>query len=115
AQQYPDTNKGFGLRLSPLHQELVGSLESPLFILMGAVGLLLLLACANVANLVLARGTAIKRELATRIALGAGHGRLIRLLMSETAIVALGGGALGVVLALLVIPLLAALPVDLIP
>jgi predicted permease len=115
AQQYPDTNKGFSLRLAPLQRKLVDPLKSPLFILMGAVGLLLLLACANVANLILARGTARRRELATRIALGAGHARLIRLLMSETCIVALGGGALGVVLALLVIPLLAALPVDLFP
>jgi putative ABC transport system permease protein len=114
-QQYPDTNKGFTLRLSPLHQELVAPLKSPLFILVCAVGLLLLLACANVANLILARGTTRRRELATRIALGAGHGRLIRLLMSETLIIVFGGGALGVVLTLLVIPLLAALPVELTP
>src|SRR5262245_38166026 len=112
---YPDTNKGFGIRISPLQQELVGFLENPLMILLAAVGLLLLLACANVANLLLARGMARARELATRIALGAGRARLVRLLMCEAAMLAFAGGLLGTFLASWAISLIAGLPVDLIP
>ena len=93
--------------MGALQQELVGSLENPLLILMAAVGLLLLLGCANVANLILARGATRKRELATRVALGAGRARLVRLLLSEAMILAFAGGTAGALLASWVIPMLA--------
>jgi putative ABC transport system permease protein len=112
---YPDTNKGFGVRIVPLQQELVGFLESPLMIVMAAVGLLLLLACANVANLILARGTTRKRELATRMALGAGRARVIRLLLSEALILAFAGGTFGTLIALWIVPLFAPLSAELLP
>jgi predicted permease len=115
AKAYPDTDKGFGLRVVSMQQELMGFLKDPLLILFAAVGLLLLLACANAANLILSRGSARRRELATRAALGAGRARLMRLLMMETTILALAGGVFGVLSAIWVVPLLAALPVDLIP
>ncbi|MGH9159837.1 MAG: ADOP family duplicated permease [Vicinamibacteraceae bacterium] len=99
AQQYPDTNKGWQLRLEPLHEALLGRARRPLIALTIAVVMLLLIACANVANLVMARGAGRQRELATRAALGAGRARLVRLLMSESCVVALAGGALGTLLA----------------
>ncbi len=109
-QVYPDTNAGFGLRLVPLGRQFDTFLQEPLIALSAAVALLLLIACSNVANLVLARGAARQRELATRVALGAGRSRLIRLLMSEAAILALAGGAIGVMMAFWVTNLVRSLP-----
>jgi putative ABC transport system permease protein len=100
AQQYPDTNEGWRLRLEPLHDALLGRTRRPLITLMIAVVMLLLIACANVANLVMARGAGRQRELATRAALGAGRARLLRLLMSESCVLALAGGVAGTLLAL---------------
>ena len=92
-RDYPDANAGMGVRLVPLRQWITGELTRPLLILFGGVAFVLLIACANVANLALVRGVARQGELAVRAALGAGRGRLVRQLATESAVLA-GLGAL---------------------
>ncbi len=112
-QQYPDTNDGWRVTLQPLRDELVGNGTSALMLLAAAVGLLLLTACANVASLLLARATTRQPEIAMRHALGASRSRLVRLGLAEAVVLAVTSGALGLILARLMLPaLLRLLPSD---
>jgi len=98
-KQYPAEDKGWGAVVTPLHESLVGNVRPTLLVLLGAVAFVLLIACANVANLVLSRTLGRRKEIAIRTALGASRVRVLRQMLTETVILSLAGGAIGLFLA----------------
>lgn len=116
ATEHPNTNRGWSLALQPLLEMRVGGLRSSLLLLVGAVGLVLLIACVNLANLMLARGVSRLQELAVRLALGATPQTLARAVIFESLVLAFIGGVAGIVLATVGLPALASqLPPGLVP
>src|SRR5262245_1697378 len=115
AQQFPNSNQGWRIAIQPLREEIAGRARTTLLALFGAVFFVLLIACVNVANLLLARATAREREIAVRAAVGAGRGRIVRQLLTESLLLAMVGGGVGILLAQWAIDALRALGPEQLP
>ena len=115
SQQYKEKNAGHGVKLEPLTNVIVGDIGLALYVMLGAVGFVLLIACANLANLMLARVGARQKEIALRTALGASRLRIVRQLLIESIILAISGGAIGLLLAFWVVSWVVSLSADTIP
>src|SRR5574341_875162 len=113
--QFPNTNRNWRITIQPLHEEIVGRAQTTLLVLFGAVFFVLLIACVNVANLLLARATAREREMAVRSAVGAGRGRIVRQLLTESLLLAMVSSAVGILLAQWAIDALGALGPEQLP
>jgi putative ABC transport system permease protein len=112
SRQYPESNQGATASLQPLEEAMVGEVRTLVMVLFGAVGFVLLIACANLANLLLARGMGREKEIAVRAAIGADRATLIRQLLGESAVLALVGGLLGIVPAFWAVDLIASFHID---
>jgi putative ABC transport system permease protein len=115
SQQYREKNAGHGVKLEPLTNVVVGDIGLALYVLLGAVGFVLLIACANLANLMLARVGARQKEIAVRTALGASRLRIVRQLLTESIMLAIGGGVVGLLLAIWAVSWVVSLSADTIP
>src|SRR3984957_11004420 len=114
-QAYPEDDKGWGAVVVPLHDDLVADVRPALLVLLGAVAFILLIACVNVANLALAKTFGRQKEIAIRAALGATSARVLRQILTETVLLALAGGALGLAFAHFAVRLIVAFLADKMP